>query len=150
MQILKHMEEDDLQKVWLIRNDPDVLKYAQTDSPVSWEEFESVFKYTTYPKLVFVNETTGEILGYVEFRNDMIDDMVDIKEWAFFVAPEHRKKGWAEIMLDLAIDFARDQEYTFIRGTVKADNIASHRLHEKLGFEIQKDNRHETTYILKL
>lgn len=150
LQTIKPMEEADLKQIWLMRNDAEVLKYAETDNPISWEEFEAVFKYTYYPKLVFKNDSTNEIIGYVEFRNDMSDDIVDTKEWAFFIAPEHRGKGWSEIMLDLAIDYAREQGYNYIRATVKADNEISHHLHNKLGFKIHKDNKRETIYIYNL
>lgn len=147
------MTEKDLNTVWLMRNDNLVCKYAQSPDPVSWQEFESVFKYTDYPKLVFKTHHSSNIdviVGYVDFRNDMIDDDAGVKEWSFFVAEEHRGKGWAKLMLEEAIDWAKEQGYNKIRGVVKQANEASHYLHEQLGFEIQKETDDETTYILIL
>jgi RimJ/RimL family protein N-acetyltransferase len=147
LQLIKQMEEGDLKQVWLMRNDPEVVRFSDSNMPVSWEEFEAVYKYTNYPKLVFKTGSSNEIIGYVEFRNDMKDDDQNTKEWAFFIAEAHRGKGWSEIMLDLAIDWARNKGYTKLRGIVKKDNEASKYLHQKLGFEIQKENNNEITYI---
>ena len=153
---LESLKQEDLKAVWIMRNDELVCRFAQSNNPVSWQEFESVFKYTDYPKLVFKthysdgNATTSEVIGYVDFRNDMIDDNNDIKEWSFFIAPEHRGKGWSKIMLEEAIDWAKEQGYNSIRGVVKQANEASHSLHEQLGFQVQKETNDEVIYILNL
>lgn len=158
-QVLEPMKEEDLKTVLSMRNDEETRKYSETNHIISEAEFEAVFKFTTYPKLVFKSvsylnpektQQLTKILGYVEFRNDMENDIVDITEWAFFINPEHRGKGWAEIMLSTAIDWATEKGYNFIKGKVKPGNDVSNHLHQKLGFETVKDNREGTTYLLKL
>lgn len=158
-QVLEPMKEADLMHVLAMRNDPETRRYAQTDSIISEAEFDAVFRYTDYPKLLFKSvsylnsektEQLTKILGYVEFRNDSDDGIVDIKEWAFFINPEHRNKGWSELMLDMAIDWATEKGYNFIKGYVKPGNDISNHLHRKLGFDVVKDNREGTVYLLKL
>lgn len=145
---VKLMSEDDLKRVWTMRNDPEVLKFAQSNQPVSWAEFESVFKFTDYPKLVFKNETTGDIIGYVDFRNDLKDE--NIKEWSFFIAEEHRGRGWSSVMLDAALEFAKELGYTTIKGTVKVNNELSIKVHESLGFNLIESNKNENIYLIEL
>lgn len=153
---LDSIKEEDLKSVWLMRNDEEVLKYAESNKPVSWEEYEAVFKYTDYPKLVFRAESqangvkTTTILGYVEFRNDMISDDPGTKEWSFFVAPEHRGKGWSHTMLEMAIDFAKEKGYTNIRAIVKRNNDISQHLHKKLGFKSIKVRHDTIVYMLDI
>jgi ribosomal protein S18 acetylase RimI-like enzyme len=153
---LESLKEEDLKAIWLMRNDEEVLKYAESSKPVSWEEYEAVFKYTDYPKLVFRAESQANqtkisiILGYVEFRNDMINDDPGVKEWSFFVAPEHRGKGWSHVMLEMAIDYAKEKGYCKIRGIVKRNNDASQYLHKKLGFKPIKVRHDTITYIFDI
>lgn len=149
-QIIEPLKEEHLKTVWLMRNDEEVRKYAESDKEISWQEFEATFKYTDYPKFVFKNKSTGEIMGYFDFRNDMVNDDSNVKEWSFFLGPDHRGKGWSEIMLDLAIDWAKDEGYNIIRATVKEGNIVSHYVHDKLGFQVIKKDRHETIYTLNI
>lgn len=153
---LEPLQEQDLKTVWLMRNDELVCRYAQSPKPVSWEEFEAVFKYTNYPKLVYKSNYTDNtnsssiVIGYVDFRNDMIDDIDSVKEWSFFIAPDQRGKGWARNMLEEAIDWAKTKGYNKIRGIVKTKNEVSRKLHQCLNFQIEKEDNDETTYVLVL
>lgn len=58
------------------------------------------------------------------------------------IAPEikmqYRRKGFAEKGLILAYEFMKGLGYSVVVADINNDNIASQRLHEKLGFKIIK------------
>lgn len=56
------------------------------------------------------------------------------------VAPEiierHRRKGYAVKALELAYSVAKKSGFSKVTAGIKEDNVASQKLHEKLGFEL--------------
>lgn len=152
---LRPMTKNDLLETFLMRNDAEVCKYAQSPAPISWNEHESVFLYTDYPKYVFINSISQvppiqETIGYVEFRHDMENDDPNTKMWAFHLSDEHRGLGLSSIMLEKALEEAKKLGIKRLTAVVKINNEKSKYLHEKLGFAIMKVDDNEVTYCLDL
>jgi ribosomal protein S18 acetylase RimI-like enzyme len=148
---LRQMTKNDLVETFLMRNDSEVCKYAQSTNPISWSEHEAVFLYTDYPKYVFVRKVCDvprleETIGYVEFRNDMVNDDQNTKIWGFHLDSEWRGKGLSKTMLEQAIKEAKKLGVKKIIGYVKSTNEASKHLHKSIGFDIVKADNDEIMY----
>lgn len=152
---LRAMTKGDLMETFLMRNDEQVLKYAQTPNPISWKEHESVFLYTDYPKYVFIDKISDvppfeETVGYLEFRHDVVNDDPNTKIWAFHISDEHRGKGLSGKMLEEGLKEAKKLGIKRIVAVVKKNNEKSIHLHERLGFGIVKADDEEITYELNV
>lgn len=144
--ILRPVEELDLEITFNWRNDPEVLKMAQTADPVTYFEHFAMFKHNNSIKLIF--EVDKIPVGYVSVARDPDAPM---GEWSFHMGPEYRGKGLSEIMLKTALYYLKTKEgYIKVLSRVKKDNNISKHLHYKLGFNYteDKDNFHE--YYLNL
>jgi len=143
---LRPMEEKDLQVTFDWRNDPEVLKHAQTSNPISFNEHEAVFKFNNAVKLVF--EYNGDPAGYVSVTRDPDDS---IGEWSFHMGSKYRGKGLAEIMLKAALYYlAKEEGYTGLTSAVLKHNNISIHLHKKLGFELTGTKNNFNEYYLDL
>lgn len=127
---LRPMLETDLDITFSWRNDPQVLKYAQTSNPISYNEHEAVFKFNNSLKLIF--EVNSAPVGYVSCSRDSAGIS---GEWSFHIGKEHRGQGLSEIMLRAALYYLiKEEGYFHITATVLEHNEISHILHDKLGF----------------
>lgn len=52
------------------------------------------------------------------------------------IVAEYRNKGYATKSLNLAYSLAKEKEFKIATADIKEDNVASWKLHEKLGFEL--------------
>ena len=141
---LRPMEEKDLDITFSWRNDPEVLKYAQTSNPISYNEHESVFKFNNALKLVF--EVDNEPAGYVSCTRSTENLNT---EWSFHMGKAHRGKGLSEIMLRSVLYYLKHKEnYHCITSTVWEHNEKSINLHNKLGFaEGTPEGKFKTYYL---
>jgi L-amino acid N-acyltransferase len=86
--------------------------------------------------IIVAENTSGEVVGWgslSKFR-EKIGYQFTV-EHSLYVAAEHRGQGIGRVILTKLIDSARDLGKHIIIGGVAADNEASVRLHEALGFE---------------
>ncbi|MBQ9133247.1 MAG: GNAT family N-acetyltransferase [Clostridia bacterium] len=60
------------------------------------------------------------------------------------IFPEYRQKGYASAAMEMALAYAKAQGYKIAVAQIRKNNIASIRLHEKLGFALESEtiNRH--------
>lgn len=143
---LRPVEECDLKLTLEWRNDPNVLKQAQTPDPISYFEHFASYKYNNSIKLIFEVDKTP--VGYVTITRD---PDAPAGEWSFHMGKTHRGTGLSEIMLKSALYYFKNKEgYVKVVSKVKKDNSISKHLHYKLGFTYtqDKDNFHE--YYLNL
>lgn len=123
------MEEKDLPITFAWRNEAEVLKYAMTSQPISYNEHDAMFHYNNSVKLVFTID--GIPAGYISCTKDADDP---IGEWGFHLAPEARKKGYSQIMLRMGLIELKKLGYQRIHAKVKKSNLPSIHLHKQLGF----------------
>lgn len=55
----------------------------------------------------------------------------------WYVAPEHRRRGFGSALIAAAADWARDSGYANLGSDVELENSGSQKAHEALGFEEQ-------------
>lgn len=152
---LRPMREEDLAITLFMRNDPLVRQYADSPTIVSENEHDAVFHYTDYPKYVCILPNSvipesEEIVGFVDFRYDLITDEPNIKIWSFHIHPNFRGQKFSEPMLRLALNEAARLGYECICSYVQKDNIISRHLHTKLGFACIKDDDEVLVYKLNV
>ena len=70
-------------------------------------------------------------------------NVCDLSRSAFSIAPEikkeFRRKGFCEIALTIAFNIQKLRGKKLAIASIREDNVASIKLHEKLGFELVKD-----------
>lgn len=141
---LRPMEDKDLAITFEWRNDPEVLKNAQTSNPISYNEHEAMFKWNNALKLIF--EVDGEPAGYVASTRSTENLNT---EWSFHMGKAHRGKGLSQIMLRAALYYLKYKVgYHCITSTVLDHNHKSIDLHIKLGFtEGELEGKFKTYYL---
>lgn len=140
--------------------------------PISKNDI-NVFDQTEYGNLTLenrerlINDSINELCKgkYFKFYLIMVDDIcvgfINVcghSESVVSIAPEikkdYRKKGYAYLAMQKAIDFAIEKGYKIAVAGIKIDNIASQKLQEKLGFEyvqnIFSKNGNQLKYYVKL
>lgn len=132
---LVEMAEEHLIPLYAMRNDPAVLAAAISSQPVSWYEHEAIFRYANYPKYVY--KLDGNVIGFVDFKPYMLSEDPRVTEWSFHMAPWARGKKLAIPMLREALDKVHGL-YDTVMARVLEDNSKSIRVHEKLGFKLEK------------
>lgn len=143
---LRPMTEADLDITFQWRNDPEVLKNAQTPSPISFKEHEAMFTHNNAVKLVY--EVDGKPAGFVSCSRE---PEAGIGEWAFHLGDGYRGKGLAENMLKAALLYLKQEEsYNTIKSRVFVHNLVSNYLHIKLGFDNASNKYNFIEYEIKL
>lgn len=143
------MSEIDSREVFELRNDVRVSKWMVNDKVISWEEhkgFIDNLRSRTDKDYYIVKNSDNEIIGSVNI--DYSDN--GISERGIFIAPSQHNKGHALRLLSEFYSHARQFfEVKAIFTKVKADNVASLRLEEKLGSQFLKEEGGYKTFILK-
>lgn len=127
-------EDAEIVRGW--RNDPLTRAMSRTADLVG-AEGHTVFwrRVMTDPELKFLIGETDRPFGVVGFER--IDG-----EWEAFthIDPEQRGRGLARPLLATGIHAAFDHQAPLLRAEIKAENAASRRVFEAVGFE-QQDRR---------
>jgi RimJ/RimL family protein N-acetyltransferase len=134
-----------MQRYFELANDPSVRKNAFNSDPVEWETH--VNWYTKRLKsdtsqLFAAFSLEGEFVGQVRF--DFVDGAAPAWEIDFSIVPSFRGQGLGVQLLWQAMRLcsASRQESICFRGLVKANNLASARTFEKLGFQNMQSGRY--------
>jgi aminoglycoside 6'-N-acetyltransferase I len=96
---------------------------------------------STMSLAIFVAETAGNVVGFVEVGLRSHADGCDERQPAGFIEgwyaePEHRRRGLGRALIGAAEDWARSRGCTEIASDTWIDNEPSQRAHEALGFEV--------------
>ena len=83
-----------------------------------------------------VAEEGGKVAGYASLSEYRTKEAYDSTvELSVYIHRDYRHKGYGEALMKHVIDLAKADEKTHsIVSVITADNVASIRLHEKLGF----------------
>lgn len=140
------MEEKDLELTFQWRNDPEVLKNAQTTNQISYKEHEAHFKFNSAVKLVF--DIDGQSAGFLACTKDPDQP---VGEWSFHMSSYYRGQGLSEIMLRIGLYYLKHKEgYQSLTSRVAKHNSVSKHLHYKLGFKTTGDKHDFFEYEIKL
>jgi len=87
---------------------------------------------------LFLVENNGYILGAINLRYAMTEDLLRFGgHMSFGIRPEERKKGYAFIMIKLALNILRTNGITKALVTITRDNKAAQRTIRKTGGKLE-------------
>jgi len=133
---IRPMSMDDLEKVWLWRNQWRVRRYMFNQAEISWDEhklwYERASQNSRTHLLIF--EIEGYPSGFVSFSESISGRIAD---WSFHTAPDVRK-GSGSMLCSTALQYGfKKLNLHKICGQVLDFNKSSMRIHEKLGFALE-------------
>ena len=137
--IIRKYKFDDLDDVYEILSDEEILKYEPYDK-VTYDECAVEVYYRTIYNDYFAVELNNKLIGSIFYgKSD-----VDLLEIGFIFNKKYWKKGYAYKSVSAFLDYKSDKE---IYARCYSENIASKRLLEKLGFHLVKEG-YINTYVL--
>ena len=142
---IRPMNMDDLEKVWLWRNQWRVRRYMFNQAEIPWDEhrlwYERASKNSLTHLLIF--EIEGHPSGFVSFSESISGRIAD---WSFHTSTDARK-GSGSMLCSAALRYGfADLNLYKICGRVLGCNKGSIRIHEKLGFALEgivRDGYHD-------
>jgi UDP-2,4-diacetamido-2,4,6-trideoxy-beta-L-altropyranose hydrolase len=133
---LRPIEVADERRLLEWRGNPDVRRWMRDSAPLGPERHaEWMRRMLAHERpTAFVFERGGEPAGFVQFSPTKGD--VSEREWGFYVAPEAQGEGLSWPLGLMALDLIFDEGgASRVLGDVAAENAASLRVHDSLGFE---------------
>lgn len=124
----------DCRRVFDWRNHADIRRFMFDNNELIWEQHQAWFHKQLdnpdFQMLIYVVNQTPQ--GYVSFKK--VQSNQNVWEWGFYTAPDC-PRGHGSRMGRLALDWAfAALGAREIQAAVLADNSASLKMHEKLGF----------------
>lgn len=131
-------EQKDLPELLAIYNFEVLNSVANLDlTPRTLDEWQGWFDHhnvENHP--LYVAEIDGRVAGYASLSSYREKEAFrSTVELSIYVAPEFRKRGLASELMTFILNEARADERTHaVISVISAENEASIRLHEKMGF----------------
>jgi ribosomal-protein-alanine N-acetyltransferase len=141
--LFRRFTSDDLQNVWTIRSDPEVMKYIGAGRPESVSEVQAILnKILTqweqhgFGPWALIDKENGDLIGWCGLR--YLDDTGDV-EIAYGIAKAYWGQGLASEAATATIKYGFDQlQLPRIVAVACPDNLTSLRVLEKLGMKYVK------------
>ena len=142
--ILRKVEENDAEYIFKILSDKDVIENLNMDihknisdsENMLKEYFEENEKGNKYPFSI-IDKETNKLVGVFLIKLDLYDE--DCFEFTVYISKEEWGKGIYTEVLPYMTKFAFEKIGTGnFRGFVMEKNIASSKVLEKCGFELEK------------
>jgi UDP-4-amino-4,6-dideoxy-N-acetyl-beta-L-altrosamine N-acetyltransferase len=160
--ILREIEEDDLNSIVKWRNDPDILRWLFSYSPLNkTKQIRWYEKYLDdYTQQTFIIEVKEEKIPIGTVGLTSIDYKNQIAELGVLIGDEGwQNKGMGKEALDLLIRFVFDEmNIRKIKATVFEENIPAIRLYKSCGFveegalqkEVYKNGEFKSVMVMAL
>jgi len=135
---LRQFTHDDLQVMYILNTDPDVIKYADT-LPRDMEEVRqrleqgplADYKKYGYGRFAVELKETGEVIGFCGIK---YLPEIDLPEVGYRYMKEYWGRGIGTEAAEVCVGFARDDlKIKKLIALIIPENIASIRVAEKLG-----------------
>ena len=127
--ILRPATADDAMDVWRWRNDPLTRAMSRTQDEIDPASHVAWFERALHDedRTLLIGEADGEKVGMVRI------DRAEETEVSINVNPAHRSRGYGYALLSQALALASGD----VVAEIREDNLASQRLFERVGFELQ-------------
>ena len=121
----------DCELFWHWANDPEVRKNAFTSDSIPWETHKAWFSAVLqdHDTTAYVIECDKSPIGQVRFERKRGHYLI-----SYSLARQYRGMGLGEELLKVAIETFKNCQCFTLKAEVKADNVASNKIFEKLGF----------------
>jgi RimJ/RimL family protein N-acetyltransferase len=142
---LRFANRGDADRLFAWRNDPVTLACFRSTAVVPREDHDRWVKFNVESgygeHIVLMAENGGQPVGVIRFDADKKDVMsYDV---SITVAPDHRDKGLASMMLAHACALVQDFS---LNAEIRSDNVASKKVFERCGFSIVGSDDRFVTY----
>lgn len=142
---LRHFTPGDLDDLYPIFSDPDVLTYMKTGEPASRAETEralsSIIKHWEqhgFGRWAVVDKETGKLIGYGGLRN-----LEGTPELVYLLARAYWGKGLATEIARASLKWGfEERHFERIVAVTRPNHAASRRIMEKVGMIYEKDARY--------
>ena len=135
---LREPAEHDLERLWRWRNSERVRSAMKSDRPISEEEHRYWFgRLRSRPDcLFFIFEKGDHPLGIVQFTG--VNRTDGTCSWGFYLGEEGLPRGTGTLLGYLGLSRVFEKEgIRKVTAEVLESNLASYRMHKKLGFHIE-------------
>jgi RimJ/RimL family protein N-acetyltransferase len=120
----------------MMRNLNWLLPPTSLESVKRWAEEESRRKPTNDDFFWVIEDGEGQIVGSISAHH--CDRRAGAFKYGIAIRQEHQRKGYAsEAILLVLRYFFEELRYQKVTVNIHADNVASLRLHERLGFQLE-------------
>lgn len=142
--IVRHLEPDDLDNVYAVTSDPDVMHYVDNNQPLTREETQrwldiSLRHYEIfgYGYCALIDKSTGEFAGLGGLAPS--PDSPGEVELAYILKKAYWGMGLATEIAQALLDFGFNQVgLKRIIATIDPHNLPSRRVAEKLGMKYER------------
>jgi len=134
---LREWTEADTDEIVRLTNDPEIPRWTRVPDPNTAEAVREFFASVPDDEvhLGVVDADTGVIVGSVGLmRGDRESGRAEVGYW---VAAEHRRQGIASAAVELMAQRAFADGWYRLELHIDPDNLASRRVAEKAGFELE-------------
>jgi RimJ/RimL family protein N-acetyltransferase len=135
---LRQFTHDDLQVMWVLGTDPDVIRYAESPARDMQEVRQRLergpladYKKYGYGRFAVELKETGKVIGFCGIK---YLPEIDLPEVGYRYLKEYWGRGIGTEAAEVCVGFARDDlKIKKLIALIIAENIASIRVAEKLG-----------------
>lgn len=156
---LRDVDWADKDRLWHWRNSDRIRAVMRSDRPISREDHERWFAALMEKKArhFYLFERMERPLGVMQFTDVNVDDGTCF--WGFYLGERHLPRGTGTYLAYLGLTRAFEIEgFRKVSAEVLSGNIASYRLHKKMGFrmegclrrQIRRGNGYEDVLLLAI
>lgn len=156
---LRDVTAEDAERLWRWRNSERIRAVMRSDRPISREEHDRWFAdlISRENRMFYIFEKMGKPLGIMQFTDIHRDN--GTCSWGFYLGERNLPRGTGTYLAYLGLEKAFDSEgFRKVSAEVLAGNIASYRLHKKMGFrlegclrkQIKRGNGFEDVYLFAI
>ncbi|MCW3159800.1 GNAT family N-acetyltransferase [Chryseobacterium oryctis] len=143
--ILRKLQEDDAERMFLLDSNPEVMKYIGMPPLTDIDESKNVIKMIQdqyeangVGRLAVIEKSTGLLVGWsgLKFLTQEINGYKNVYDLGYRFLPETWGKGYASESAKASLHYAfNDLKTEIIYAHAHSENIASNHILTKLGFE---------------
>jgi [ribosomal protein S5]-alanine N-acetyltransferase len=139
---LRLFKPDDLDDLFLIFSDPDVIKYLGSGQPAQRDETENAlmsiirhWEIYGFGRWAAICKQTSKLIGYCGLRN-----FQGTAELVYLLSKQYWGMGLATEMARASLKFGfEEKKFERIIAMAKLANVASQRVMNKIGMDFQKN-----------
>jgi len=141
--IFRQAEISDMEKVYILSNDPEVRKYSFNTLSINYNEHRDWFKKQLADKnlLFFVALENDDLVGQVRLSNNEGVAVISVS-----VSPSYAGRGYGVEIMRETISYCQNKgRISMIKAFIKAENTGSKKYFEKCGYELFERTIHNNS-----
>lgn len=145
--VLREMTEDDLDALYEVYKDPSMSLYTENlyedhekERQYIHDYIENVYRLCGLGVWLIILKENGKIIGRagLSWR-----DEYETPEIGYVIAKEYQRQNYAYEVCGGILKYCKDLDFDIIRVIYQKENVASHALCKKLGFQVVREYESE-------